>query len=195
VLVNDETGGVPRLIVVTMPSDSSHQSEDSDSITHFSGSQMHSTHGDGGHDLKRKYAEIMKANEEMRQENELLKEAEKKRKKRGPKKNLERGDNFKTLKSIEEDSRLSEFTMYVVSKMIRVEFFMNMKYFNDFYKDSCLKRAFEGLRMTDQDNINKYKDYVVYYIEKKITQQRNNAVYALKKCMLGLDEGGKYENG
>jgi hypothetical protein len=71
------------------------------------------------------------------------------------------------LKSIEEDSRLSEFTMYVVSKMIRVEFFMNMKYFNDFYKDSCLKRAFEGLRMTDQDHINKFKDYVVYYIEKK----------------------------
>lgn len=86
--------------------------------------------------------------------------------------------------------------MYVVTKMIRVEFFMNMKYFNEVYKDSCLKRAFEGLRMTDQpDKISKFKDYVVYYIEKKITEQRNNAVYALKKCMLGLDEGGKYEHG
>jgi hypothetical protein len=87
VLVNDDTGEVPRVIVVTMSSVSSEKSTDTGHISHESGSQMHSTHGDGGHDLKRKYAEIMRANEEMRQENELLKAAEKKRKKRGPKKN------------------------------------------------------------------------------------------------------------
>lgn len=77
-LVNNDTGEVPRVIVVTMSSVSSEKSTDSDHMSHESGRQMHSTHGDGGHDLKRKYAEIMRANEEMRQENELLKAAEKK---------------------------------------------------------------------------------------------------------------------
>lgn len=84
--------------------------------------------------------------------------------------------------------------MYSVCKLVRMRLFGTMKYFSEYYKQGCLDRAYKELNIRDDESKSRYKDFIVYYIENKTNSQRNNCIYALRRCMLGLDTGGKYGN-
>lgn len=161
-----------------------------DDISHQTGSQLPPEMSD----LKRKFAEMEKDLDEARILAARLLEKEKKRNRRGPKKNLERGDSFVPLKKIAEANRFSSDKMYSVCKLVRMRLFGTMKYFSEYYKQGCLDRAYKELNIRDDESKSRYKDFIVYYIENKTNSQRNNCIYALRRCMLGLDTGGKYGN-
>lgn len=169
---------LPKTIGVIEKVNLTNMSDDASDITD---SQMNEAASDDLRYLKRRL-------EEMEKENRRLKQLSEKRQRRAPKK-TEKGENFKHLAVIELKYRLNESSMYVVGKSIRTHLFRNMKYFIEIYKDSALQHAFRILNFDENDK-NKYTDYVLYYIDKKITAHRNNAIHALKRVMLGLD-GGK----
>lgn len=144
-------------------------------------SQMNESASDDVRDLKRRLEEVEK-------ENRRLKQLSEKRQRRAPKKTV-KGENFKPLKEIQEKDRLTHTNMYVVGQTIRTHLFRNMKYFIEVYQKSALEHASRLLNFDENDKI-KYTDYVLHYIDKKITAHRNNIIHALKRLVLGLD-GGK----
>jgi hypothetical protein len=141
-------------------------------------------------ELKRKYDEMTQNFEAANKIATSLLEKEKKRNKRGPKKNLERGDSFVPLKKIVEENRLSGDKMYSVCKLVRTKLFSTMKYFSEYYKPTCLERAYKELNIIGEESKSRYRDFIVCYIENKTNSQRNNCIYALRRCMLGLDDKG-----
>lgn len=66
-----------------------------------------------------------------------------------------------------------------------------MKYFMETYKQDTLTLAWTAVwkALKDEDKV-KYSDYIVYYIDKQITAQRNNAIHGLKKVVMGISEEG-----
>ena len=164
---------VPKRIGVIVKVNSTNMNDDSSDIT---GSQMTEAEVRA---LKRRLEEVEKENRLLRSE---------KKQKRAPKKNRN-GVEVKHLRAIEEKDRLTEASTYVVGKAIRTQLFRNQKYFVDAYKSSSLQHACRLLNFGKKDE-EKFSDYLLYYIDKKITQQRNNAIHALKRLVLGLD-GGK----
>jgi len=145
-------------------------------------SQMNEATSDALRDLKRRL-------EEMEKENRLLKHLSEKRQRRATKK-AEKGQYIKPLVVIKLQDRISESSMYVVGKSIRTTIFRNTKYFTEDYKDGALQHAFRILNYREENDKKKYTDYVLYYIDKKIAEHRNNAIHKLKRVVLGLD-GGK----
>lgn len=143
-------------------------------------------------EMKRKLDAMTKENDAMKKENARLSAQEPKRARRGPKQNLERGNAFVPLQKIVEQNRLSTHKMYSVCKLVRTEIFCYMKYFGDTHKKRCLERCFNVLGMHEQDVKDKYRDFIVCYVEQKTTSQRNNAIFALKNCVLGNDGEGKF---
>ena len=169
---------VPKTIGVIVKVNSTNMSDDT--ASDITDSQMNEAASDDLRNLKRRL-------EEMEKENRRLKQLSEKRQIRAPKK-TEKGENFKHLGVIKLQDRLNESSMYVVAKSIRTQLFRNMKYFVEIYKDSALQHAFRILNF-DVNDKKKYADYVLYYIDKKITAHRNNAIHALKKLVLGHDKG------
>lgn len=183
---------LPETICVLAKVNSTNMSDDESDISE---SQMNATASDDVRDLKRRIEEVEKAkaqvdekNRRVEEENRQLKKQSEKRQKRAPKK-TPKGEDFKHLGVIKLQDRLNESSMYVVGKSIRTHLFKNMKYFVEVYKDSALQHAFRLLNFDENDK-KKYSDYVLYYIDKKITEHRNNAIHKLKRVVLGLD-GGK----
>jgi hypothetical protein len=156
----------------------------SDNTSDMTSSQMNEAASDDLRDLKRRLEEMEKENRRLKQFEQLSE----KRQRRAPKK-TEKGGDFKHLGVIKLQDRLNDTQMYVVGKFIRTHLYRNMKYFVDIYKDSALQHAFRVLNFEDNEK-KKYADYVLYYIDQKITAHRNNAIHALKRLVLGLD-GGK----
>lgn len=156
----------------------------SDDTSDMTGSQMNEAASNDLRELKRRLEEMEKENRRLKQFEQLSD----KRQRRAPKK-TEKGENFKHLGVIKLQDRLNESSLYVLGKSIRTNLFRNMKYFVEVYKDSALQHAFRMLNFDDNEK-KKYADYVLYYIDKKITAHRNNAIHALKRLVLGLD-GGK----
>jgi hypothetical protein len=187
------TEGVPREIVVIMSASSAVQDDiwtESRPINSQLPQELL--------ELKRKLDEMEKERNELEKEKDEMKQIaekllaqEKKRAKREPKRNLERGNDFVPLTKIEESRRLSAHTMYSVCKLVRTQLFCNMKYFSEYYKEDCLRKSFDALNMRNEEDQKRYRDYIVCYIEKKTTSQRNNAIYALKRRMMGEDGEGK----
>jgi hypothetical protein len=194
---------VPDTMSISIMTEQNRKSIDSlsDEDASYAGrecSQMHEFRGDRGHDLsletvhgggldanlKRKIDELMKENEELRR-------SKVKRQKRRPKR-TNKGIAFVPLRAIKETDRLGEDRMYTVGKTIRNQIFRNMKFFMEVYKETSLKLAFNNMGTLSKADVIRYTDYVVFYIDKKITAQRNNAIYALKKLVLGLDDEGKW---
>lgn len=176
---------LPKTICVIPKVNSTNMSDDKSDISE---SQMNATECDDVRDLKRRIEEVEKAKAQVDEENRQLKKQSEKRQKRAPKK-TPKGEDFKHLGVIKLQDRLNESSMYVVGKSIRTHLFKNMKYFVEVYKDSALQHAFRLLNFDENDK-KKYSDYVLYYIDKKITEHRNNAIHKLKRVVLGLD-GGK----
>jgi hypothetical protein len=190
------TGGVPREIFVIASMDSN-SSDNEDDSSRGTVSRLPSEMPEVL-EMKRKLDEMEKEKNKMEKEkNEMKQVAEKliaqenKRARRGPKKNLERGDDFVPLKKIEEKRRLSAHRMYSICKLVRMQLFCNMKYYSEYYRDGCLRESFQALAMHNEDDQKKFRDYVLCYVERKTTSQRNNAIFALKKCMMGEDGGSK----
>jgi hypothetical protein len=91
---------------------------------------------------------------------------------------------------IKKDDRLNDDDMYQAGKAVRNQIFMQMKYFMEIYKKDTLSIAVKAMgRGVADEKQNQYADYIYYYIDKKITSQRNNAIHGLKKVLLGLDDG------
>lgn len=172
---------LPKTIGVIIKVNSTNMSDDTSDMT---GSQMNEAASNDLRELKRRLEEMEKENRRLKQFEQLSD----KRQRRAPKK-TEKGENFKHLGVIKLQDRLNESSLYVLGKSIRTNLFRNMKYFVEVYKDSALQHAFRMLNFDDNEK-KKYADYVLYYIDKKITAHRNNAIHALKRLVLGLD-GGK----
>lgn len=172
---------LPKTIGVIVKVNSTNMSDDTSDMT---GSQMNEAASNDLRELKRRLEEMEKENRRLKQFEQLSD----KRQRRAPKK-TEKGENFKHLGVIKLQDRLNESSLYVLGKSIRTNLFRNMKYFVEVYKDSALQHAFRMLNFDDNEK-KKYADYVLYYIDKKITAHRNNAIHALKRLVLGLD-GGK----
>jgi hypothetical protein len=171
---------LPKAVGVIVTVNSTTMSDDESDIT---GSQMIDVSSNYlVRDLKRRL-------EKMEKENRELKQLSEKRQRRAPKKS-EKGENFKPLKVIKVQDRLNEATMYVVGKSKATNLFRNMKYFIEIYKNSALQHAFRILNFDDKDK-EKYADYVLFYIDNRITAHRNNIIHQLKRLVLGLVEGGK----
>jgi hypothetical protein len=174
---------IPRIIGVTMDTN---DDDDSEVTSYVTDSQMHSKPGDGGHDMKRKYDELLI-------EIAKLRKAEEKRKKRKPKRS-DKGESFKRLCNIPIESQVTETTAYVIAKMTRKILWRNMKYFNEFYKDDCLQMSFKRLGYTQDKDREKYADHVIFYIDQKLTTCRNNTIYILKKLVMENTDGGKLKD-
>lgn len=165
----------------------------SSSRTDDTGSQLPQTESE----LKRKLDEMMKEKEAWRLERAELKrvaerhqeQESKKAKTRGPKKNLERGEAFVSLADINQEDRIDGVTMYAVNKVITKELFMNMKYYSEWYREECLRKAFEALKINenDKESRKRYAHFIVWYVDQKTTINRNNVIADLKKVFLGLD--------
>jgi hypothetical protein len=184
-------GAIPTEVYVVMSRTrgTKNKSEDDDSedeVSRETCSQM----SPEMEELKRKYDEMAQNFEGANKIAASLLEKEKKRNKRGPKKNLERGDSFVPLKKIAEENRLSGDKMYSVCKLVRTKLFSTMKYFSEYYKPTCLELAYKELNIKEEESKTRYRDFIVCYIENKTNSQRNNCIYALKRCMLGLDDKG-----
>lgn len=194
VSIDAELGTIPTEVYVVMTStrDAAEDCNSEDEVSYHTGSQM----PPGIEELKRKYDDMERKLETANELAASLLLKEKKRNIRGPKKNLERGDSFVPLKKIAEDNRLSNDKMYSVCKLVRTKLFSNMKYFSEYYKDRSLELSYKELCIsTDEEKKARYRDFIICYIEGKTTSQRNNCIYALKRCMLGEDEqGGTYKH-
>lgn len=173
-----ETLGVPEVIVIGMQKSTENSDEESDVTC----SQIHEFPGDGGHHIKRKYAEEMKELEQYR-----AADIKRKRRKLKP---SEKGSSFKKLCNIHETGRLPDESTYIIGKMTRKILWRNMKYFNEMYKNDCLKITMPRLGVKTEQDKERYSDYVVFHIDKKLTTCRNNAIYALKKVITDGENGG-----
>jgi hypothetical protein len=173
----------------------------SSSRTDDTGSQLPQTDSE----LKRKLDEMMKEKEawnieraELKMVAERLQEQEsKKAKTRGPKKNLERGDAFVPLTNINQGDRLDGVTMHAVNVVIGKELFLNMKYYSECYRETCLQKAFDALKIKNEDlgaeeKKKRYAHFVIWYIDQKTTINRNNVIADLKKVFLGQNGTRKY---
>ena len=130
--------------------------------------------------------------EKLELENEMLRVSNMKKMKRKPK-STNKGIHFKPLRVIKKEDRLSDDRMYPVRKVIRNQIFMQMKYFMEEYKDDSVTLALTALGTMTEENKVKYSDYIVYFVDKKITSQRNNAIHGLKRVLVGLEDEGKYQ--
>ena len=173
----------------------------SSSRTEDTGSQLPQTDSE----LKRKLDEMMKEKEawnieraELKRVVERKREQEsKKAKTRGPKRNLERGDAFVPLTKINQEDRLDGVTMHAVNVVIGKELFLNMKYYSECYRDTCLQKAFDSLKIKNEDmgakeKKKRYAHFVIWYIDQKTTINRNNVIADLKKVFLGQDGTRKF---
>jgi hypothetical protein len=136
--------------------------------------------------------EILKRKiEVLEKENQLLRDSNTNPKKRRKPKKTSKGSFFVPLRLIPKEDRLNEDQMYMARKMIRKSLFRQMKYFMETYKQDTLTLAWTavGKALKDEDKV-KYSDYIVYYIDKQITAQRNNAIHGLKKVVMGISEEG-----
>lgn len=164
--------------VIVKVHSTSNMSVDASDITD---SVMNEAASDDVRELKRRL-------EEMEKENRKLKQLSEKRQKRAPKK-TDKGDGFKSLKDIPVEDQLENHRLYPVSKFITTNLFRNMKYFVEAYKVDALTNACRQLGF-DETAQNKYNDFLVNYIDKKTSANRNNIIHNLKTLFLGLD-GGK----
>ena len=128
--------------------------------------------------------------DKLERENEMLRVSNMKKVKRKPK-TTNKGIHFKPLRVIKKEDRLSDDRMYPVRKVIRNQIFMQMKYFMDEYKDDSVTLALTALGTMTEENKMKYSDYIVYFVDKKITCQRNNAIHGLKRALGGFEDEGK----
>lgn len=135
--------------------------------------------------LKRKIDALEKENRMLREDTNTNP-----KKKRKPKKK-KMGSFFVPLRLIPMENRLNDDQMYMARKLIRKNIFRQIKYFIEAFKKDVLTQAWtavgKGMEEKDKD---KYSDYIVFYIDKKITAQRNNAIHALKKAVMGMGEEG-----
>lgn len=129
--------------------------------------------------------------EELKRENDLLRESNNRKKQKRKPKQTNKGMFFKPLRLIKKEDRLSDDRMYLPGKLIRSQIFMQMKYFLEVYKNDTLTLALTAMGTMTEENKAKYSDYIVYFIDKKITSQRNNAIHGLKKVVVGLEDEGK----
>lgn len=128
--------------------------------------------------------------DKLEKENEMLRESNMKKVKRKPK-TTNKGIYFKPLRVIKKEDRLSDDRMYPAGKVVRNQIFMQMKYYMEKYKDDSVTLALTALGTMTEENQMKYSDYIVYFIDKKITSQRNNAIHGLKRVLVGLEDEGK----
>lgn len=171
------------------------------SRTDDTGSQLPQTDSD----LKRKLDKMMKEKEAWDLERaELIMVAErvqeqesKKAKTRGPKKNIERGEAFVPLAEIKQEDRIDGVTMHAVNVVISKELFLNMKYYSECYRETCLQRAFDALKIKNDDlgakeKKKRYAHFVIWYVDQKTISTRNNVIAELKKVFLGQDGTRKF---
>ena len=153
-------------------------------------SQMHSFPGDGGHNLKRYYEET-RPYEELLAELHVYRDREEKRKKRKQKKN-EKGIDFKKLDNIPTENRLDDDGDTRLGKMVRSEVWPQMKYYTAYQKEDLLCGANSVLGLKQQGDKDKYADYIVAYVDKKLITHTHNCVgYLKRKIMEGGKNGGK----
>ena len=168
-----------------MANESQSLSEESgdDDDSRKSGSQMCAFPGDGGHDAMRQWQDDLK---------ELAKfcEADKKRKRRKPKKS-NKGPSFKRLKVIPLDSLLNNERLYHIGQMTRHVLWKNVKYFGEGHRKDILTVTLPKLGLKTESDIAKYSDHVICEIDNKLTICRNNAIYKLKKLFNQENRGGK----
>lgn len=177
---------VPRFVTTEMSEKSLASIESSmedEEQSRESCSQICSFPGDGGLDVKRKYEEDMMELKEYR-------EAENKRKRRKQKK-TEKGKSFKPLRLIPAKGKLSELRTFTIGKMTKQVIWRNVKYFNDVYRNDCLKIMLPKLGLKTQQDRETFSDHVVFYIDQKLTRLRNNTIYLLKKMFFEENRGGK----
>jgi len=147
------------------------------------GDSLTDAQSDGDTELKRKYDLAMAEIEE-------LKAAEMKRKKRKSKTTV-KGDSVKRLCHIPREGQLDESSTYIIGKMTRRVLWKSMKYFNEVYRDDCLKVFYKRLGLTKNQQKETFSDHIIYYIDRKLTTCRNNAIYMMKKLVMADHGGGK----
>lgn len=146
--------------------------------------QYHSYVGDGGHDLKRAYEEIL-------EENQRLREAEERRKRRRPKRS-DKGIEYKTLDGIKECDRLNEHQECAIGKMTRMKVWPDMKYYIVHYRKDLLEMSYMSLGIKSDMDKEKYADHIVFNVDKKLqTHTHNNVGYIKRQVCNGGEDGGK----
>jgi len=118
-------------------------------------------------------------------------EAERKRKKR-KQKATDKGEDFKKIDGIPKDACLDDSAQERLGTMVREDTWPGMKYYTPYRKNEVLEMAYEALGMNNRIDKHKYDDFIIWFVDNRLTTHTHNCIgYLKKKVMNGGGTEGK----